>query len=87
MTIAAQGFIAMIAVGLAIGIIAGIKSSETPVKVSYLIAGVAGSVTGSLLFPHVIGGHISDLVIENIIHGTVGAIIFVLAVAVKRILV
>ena len=82
MTIAAQGFIAMIAVGLAIGFIAGIKSSGTPVKVSYLIAGVAGSVAGSLLFPDLIGGHISDLV-----NGTVGAIILVLAVAVKRILV
>ena len=69
MTIAAQGFIAMIAVGLAIGFIAGIKSSGTPVKVSYLIAGVAGSVAGSLLFPDLIGGHISDLVISNSVNG------------------
>ncbi len=81
-TLASAPSIIVMLVGLVIGSIGAIKAQGSGLVFS-LIGGVLGSLTGSFWFPVLIL-RISNVLLSNIIFGTIGAIILVVAVRLGR---
>ena len=81
-TFASAPNIIVMFVGLVIGSIGAIRTQGSGLVIS-LIGGVLGSLTGSFWFPVLIL-RISNVLLSNIIFGTIGAIILVVAVRLGR---